>query len=116
MSLTVPTLETERLIIRPWREQDAEDMYEYSSDLEVTRHAMWLPDKSLEDVRHGIADAILRYEREPWIYLGIELKENSKFIGSVGFTQWNRTDRRAEFGFALNRDYWGKGITTEAAR
>jgi ribosomal-protein-alanine N-acetyltransferase len=116
MSFTVPTLHTERLILRPWRREDAEDMFAYSSDPEVTRYAMWLPDATLEDTRKGIEEAIRRCAAEPWMYLGIELKEESKFIGSVGFTQWNGTDHRAELAFALNRHYWGRGIVTEAAR
>ena len=114
--VTQPTIETERLIIRPWREGDAEDMFEYSSDRLVSRLAMWLPDSSIEDTKRVIFDALHRYEAEAWMYLGIELKEESKLIGSVGFAQWNRTDNRADLGFALNRKYWGRGFTTEAAR
>src|SRR5665647_915146 len=112
--IAVPTIETERLIIRPWRVSDAVDMFEYSSDLAVSRLAMWLPDASVEETMHGIADAIHRYETESWMYLGIELKAESKLIGSVGFAQWNHTDNRADLGFALNRKYWNRGIVTEA--
>ncbi len=118
---SIPTLETERLIIRPWRMSDAADMFEYASDLLVTRYAMWLPQSSVEETERDIAHAVRRYESddpssvEPWMYWGIELKDESKFVGSVGFPDWNRTDNRANFGFALNRKYWGCGIMTEAA-
>src|SRR5687768_6058949 len=37
----VPTLQTERLIVRPWQQSDANDIFEYASDIEVTRSAMW---------------------------------------------------------------------------
>ncbi len=113
--IPAPTLETERLILRPWRMSDADDLFEYSSDRAVSRLAMWLPDNSIEETMRGIADAIHRYENESWIYLGIELKEEAKLVGSVGYAQWNRTDNRADLGFALNKNYWNRGIVTEAA-
>ena len=115
-SPAVPTLQTRRLIIRPWERRDADDMFEYASDLEVTRTAMWLPHTSVEESIRDIAEAITRYEKDSWMFLGIEHRADRKFIGSVGFVEWNRYDRRAELAFALNRKYWSQGIMTEACR
>jgi len=112
----VPTLQTERLIIRPWQRSDANDMFQYASDLEVTRYAMWPAHSSVEESIRDISDAISRYEADSWMYLGIEHRADRKFIGSVGYVGWNRTDRRAELAFALNRSYWNRGIMTEACR
>jgi ribosomal-protein-alanine N-acetyltransferase len=112
----IPTIRTERLIIRPWQRSDADEMFEYASDLEVTRSAMWLPHTSVDESIRDISDAIARYEKDSWMYLGIEHIADRKFIGSVGFVAWNRTDRRAELAFALHRKYWNRGIMTEACR
>jgi len=113
---TPPTLQTERLIIRPWQRSDANEMFEYASDHEVTRLAMWRKHTSVEESIRDIAEAICRYEKHSWMYLGIEHRADRKFIGSVGFVEWNRTDQRAELAFALNRNYWNRGIMTEACR
>lgn len=57
-----------------------------------------------------------RYENKqvaPW---GIELKENGKFIGTIDFVWWQPKHKSAEIGYVLSKNYWGKGITTEAAK
>ena len=113
-ALKVPTVHTERLVLRPWRQSDANDMFEYASDLEVTRNAMWRPHTTVDDSLQDISDAMTRYENDSWMYLGIEHRTDRKFIGSAGFVAWNRTDMRAELAFALNRKYWNRGIMTEA--
>lgn len=105
-------VETERLILRPWESSDAEDMYEYASDPEIGPNAGWQPHANRE-VTAQILEAFIKQD-DVW---AIEYKENHKVIGSIGL----HGDRRREginvrmLGYVLSRDYWGRGIMTEAA-
>ena len=73
------TLQTERLILRPWTENDAEDLYIYASDAEVGPPAGWPPHTSVENSREIIRTVL----SAPETY-AVCLKENNKPIGSVG--------------------------------
>jgi ribosomal-protein-alanine N-acetyltransferase len=48
--------------------------------------------------------------------LGIELKDGSKLIGTIGYLNWSEDHKRIEIGYALSRDYWNQGYVTEAAK
>ncbi|GLB61848.1 GNAT family N-acetyltransferase [Cytobacillus sp. NCCP-133] len=108
----VPKLETERLILRKITLDDAEDMYLYASNEEVTRYVTWETHSSLSDTIEFINTFLPQYDA-PW---GIELKENGKFIGTVHFVWWQPEHKSAEIGYVLSKEYWGKGLITEAAR
>ena len=73
-------LETERPILRPWREDDAEDLYTYASDPEVGPPAGWPPHTSVDNSREIIRTVL----SAPETY-AVCLKENGKPIGSIGF-------------------------------
>ena len=110
-----PILETERLLLRKVTMDDAEDMFEYGSNDEVTKYVTWDTHKTIEDAR-GFIDFILnKYAQQavaPW---GIEEKATGKFIGTIDFFAWNVAFKTAEIGYVIAPDYWGKGITAEAA-
>ena len=74
------TLETERLLLRPVTLDDAEAMFEYSSDEENTRYT-FLPNKDLEETKNIIARLFISRPLGNW---GIELKENGKFVKITG--------------------------------
>jgi [ribosomal protein S5]-alanine N-acetyltransferase len=107
----VPKLETERLILRKITRDDAEDMYSYASNEEVTRDVTWDTHSSLSDTVEFIHTFLSQYDAL-W---GIELKENGTFIGTVHFVWWQPEHNSAEIGYVLSKEYWGKGIITEAA-
>ena len=73
-------LETERLILRPWRKDDAEDLYTYASDPEVGSPAGWPPHTSVENSREIIRTVL----SAPETY-AVCLRESGKPIGSIGF-------------------------------
>ncbi|OOE12553.1 GNAT family N-acetyltransferase [Fictibacillus arsenicus] len=108
----IPKIETEHLILRKITLDDAEGMYLYASDEEVTRYVTWDTHSSLSDTTHFINSFLPQYDA-PW---GIELKENGKFIGTVHFVWWQQQHNSAEIGYVLSKEYWGKGLITEAAR
>ncbi|MFI8684753.1 GNAT family N-acetyltransferase [Rossellomorea sp. NPDC077527] len=107
----VPKIETERIILRKITEDDAEDMYVYASNGEVTRLVTWDTHSSLSDTVRFIQTFLPRYDAL-W---GIELKENGTFIGTVHFVWWQSEHNSAEMGYVLSHEYWGKGLMTEAA-
>ena len=105
------TIETERLLLRKWRKEDVYDLYEYASVPEVGPMAGWKPHESLEESAKIIE---LFINQKEW---AIELKENHKVIGSIGFHPSKiKKDRSLEFGYVLCKDYWGHGLISEAVK
>ena len=105
-------LETERLILRPFRESDADDVFAYASDPDVGPMAGWRPhespQKSLEIVRGFISSG------EVW---AVESKETHKVIGTVGLHPEQREGYSFDYqlGYVLAKSCWGQGLMTEAA-
>ncbi len=104
-------LESERIILRPVSLDDAEDMYEYTSDEETTRF-IYDPHKDLDQTKTVIANYFVK---EPIGKYAIELKESKKMVGAIEFRvdEWNKS---GDLGFTLNRHYWGNGYMTEAGK
>lgn len=107
-------LETERLILRPWEEADAEDLYRYAKDPEVGPPAGWPPHTGVENSRAIIQNVL----RAPETY-AVCLK-NGKPIGSVGLKLKGSTDMtdredECELGYWLGKPFWGQGLIPEAA-
>lgn len=110
----LPTLETNRLILRKLTLDDAEDMFEYASDPEVPKYTTWSVHKSITDTKNFLEVIIEEYhnhEVSPW---GIIHKADQKLIGACGFVNWLIDDDRAEIGYVLSRKYWRQGYMTEA--
>lgn len=108
-------LDTERLILRPWKETDAEDLYTYASDPEVGPPAGWPPHTSVENSREIIKGVLSRKET-----YAVCLKDG-KPIGSIGLhlngsTDMTDRDDECELGYWLGRPFWGQGLIPEAAR
>jgi len=110
-----PTLETERLILRKLRLEDAKDVFEYASDPEVAKYVTWETHKSIEDSINLIKFTHERYEKKEGIIWGIVYKENNKVIGTCDILPVTK-HFRSEIAYALARNYWGKGLMTEAVK
>lgn len=107
-------LETERLILRPWREDDAADLYEYAKDGRVGPAAGWQPHTS-EEESLGIIRNVLS---KPESY-AVCLKETGKPVGCISFetgndAAWQLPSDEAELGFWIGVPFWGKGLMPEA--
>lgn len=106
-------LETSRLVLRPFREEDAPMMYRsWASDPEVTRFLTW-PTHDSEDVTR----AVLRH----WISTGaaewcIALRQTDAPIGSMGVVDIDEGSGTVEVGYCLSRACWGQGYAAEALR
>lgn len=110
------TLETERLILRKLTMRDANDVFDYASRPEVSKHVTWDYHRAIADSMAFVKSILLQYEGglpSPW---GIVFKSNNKLVGTGGYHNWNIEHRRAEIGYAISSDYWNKGIMTEALK
>lgn len=99
-------IETPRLLLRPYREEDLQDQYEFLSDEEVVRFEPHLP-MDISDVRENLVWRILTDEM-----IAIEHKESGKMIGNVYFGR--RDFNSFELGYVFNRHFWKRGCATEA--
>ena len=108
------SLETERLILRPWLESDAEECFKYAKDPRVGPICGWQVHTGVENSRQVIRDVLAAPET-----YAIVLKETGLPIGSIGLhfhSDLAEGDDEAEVGYWLGVPYWGRGIVPEAAR
>lgn len=113
----LPELETQRLKIRLFKQQDVQDLFEYCSDEQVTRYLPFETYTSIKDAQDRIKENLDSYKQiKAPVRWAIEYKEDKKLIGSIDFVKWNVDNKVAEIGYALNRSYWNKGIMTEAVK
>lgn len=107
------TLYTERLMLRPWTENDAEDLYRYASDPEIGPPAGWLPHTSVAYSREIIGSLLMH----PEVYA--VCLADGRPIGNIHLNfATDMTDRadECELGYWLGKPFWGQGIIPEAAR
>lgn len=110
------TLQTPRLILRKLAIADAEDVFAYTSDPQVTTYTLWDVHQSIEDTYKYLNDIALElYRSGMGITWGIIEKKSGKLIGTCSLHS-TPAHRRAELGYTLARDYWGQGLMTEAAK
>lgn len=110
-------IETERLILRAFKQTDLESFYEYASVEGVGEMAGWKHHESIDESRK-IMDSFINNDK----VFAICLKENNKVIGSIGIEKYGLEDALTEFknyrgrelGYVLSKDYWGKGLMPEA--
>ncbi len=114
--ISLPTLETDRLILRKIKYSDKSDIFEYAKNPEVAKYVLWEPHREKIDTiafLNIVYSAYNKNKAAPW---GIQLKENSKIIGTVGFVKWDKEKKIGEIGYVLAKDYWGRGLITEAVK
>ncbi len=109
-------IETERLILRPWKESDAESLYEYAKDPRVGPMAGWPEHSSVEDSLSVINNVLSAEET-----YAVCLKEDNKAIGSIGLISPARshtqiTEKEIEIGYWIGVPFWGNGYIPEAVR
>ena len=107
-------LETERLILRPWEEADAEECYKYAKDPRVGPIAGWPVHTDVENSWQIIRDVLM----VPETY-AIMLKETGLLVGCIGLnfhSDLAEQDDEAELGYWLGVPWWGRGIMPEAGR
>ena len=112
-------IETQRLVLRPFGKTDLEDFYEYASVEGTGEMAGWHHHENREKSSQ-ILDLFITEDKT----FAVCLKESGKVIGSLGVEKYGMEDKLTEFdgyrgreiGYVLSKDYWGKGLMTEAGR
>jgi [ribosomal protein S5]-alanine N-acetyltransferase len=111
---TFPVLETKRLILRQFTEEDAKTIFQMRSDGRVNQFIARPGLHKLEQAQGLVNDTLRAYqERRAIGWAGIA-KKNNDFIGSCGFNAIDFPNLRAEIGGELCVDYWGKNVAREA--
>lgn len=108
-------IETERLILRPWQEEDAATLFHYACDPDIGPIAGWQPHTSVENSLEIIRTVF----SAPEIY-AVVLKEKNEPIGSCGIMRsdslhsaYMKNDE-AEIGYWIGKPFWGQGLIPEA--
>lgn len=116
IDVTDAVLKTERLVLRPWREGDLEDLYEYARVDGVGQMAGWKPHGDLEESR-AILDMFIREKKT------FALEYRGKVVGSLGIEEYNEQHfpglsdlKGREIGYVLAKELWGRGLMPEAVK
>ena len=112
---TVP-IETDRLILRPFRDNDAADMFHYwTADKEVTKYLSWQAHPAVEATEAILKIWLKGYDDPCCFRWAITVKEaGDHAVGIIDCVDMDKNIPSCEIGYALSREFWGKGIMTEA--
>ena len=113
------TLTTDRLILRPWREDDAAALYLLARDPEVGPRAGWPPHKDEADSLRVIREVLSMPETYALVLRDAD--EPDAPVGAISLmfgaaSSLAKDAREAELGYWIGRPFWGRGLTPEAAR
>lgn len=111
----LPVIETERLKLRRLEMADAPDMFEYASEPAVSRFMPWQAHQTTDDTAEFIDFILKGYANNSKLTWAIELKSENRMIGTIDFVSWLQKRQRAEIGYTLSHNYWGRGLMHEAA-
>ena len=112
------TIETERLILRPFTMEDVEPMFHrWANDELVCRYMTWPPHESMEVTRALLTRWTGSYDAKDYYNWAIVLKgSDPKPIGNISTACVNEKILGATMGYCMGRAHWGKGIMTEALK
>lgn len=116
IDISTVTLKTERLLLRPWKETDLQDFYNYASVDGVGQMCGWMPHQDIEESKH-ILSHFIEEKHE------FALESHGKVIGAVGIHRYSEEYypelsnlSGCELGYVLSKDYWGQGLMPEAVK
>lgn len=114
--MNTPILETDRLSLRPFREDDAECVFEcWESDPVVAKYMFWTSHNDIEKTKEWIIFELGQIEKPDWYRFAIILKDTNELIGTA-LIYYEKEVECWEIGYNLGKKYWGKGYTTEAMK
>ena len=106
-----------RLVLRQITMADAENLFSFFSDREVMQHYDCEPLSSMDEVRNLIQRYTDWFEKQNGFRWGITFKaESDAIVGTCGLFAWHKPSRIATLGYELSRQYWRRGIMSEAVR
>lgn len=116
IDISTVTLNTDRLTLRPWRQEDLDDFFEYACVDGVGQMAGWLPHESKETTQM-VLDSFITHKKT------FALEYEGKVIGSLGIEFYKEDEfpeldklRGRSIGYVLSKEYWGRGLMPEAVK
>lgn len=109
-----PVLETERLTLRAVTSADAPDIFRIMSDPRVIRYFGMLPMTALDEAVERVERIQSSFQDHTGIRWGITHRETGQLLGTCGFWRLIKPHYRAEIGYDLAAEWWGKGVMPEA--
>lgn len=116
MPLPTPTLTTERLVLRPFTDEDAEDLFALQSSPRVLRYWDAPPWTDRSSVAGFMEGCTRMADEGSGARVVVERHTDATFLGWCTFNSWNPDFRSASLGYCLTEEAWGRGYATEAAR
>jgi len=113
--MSIPTFETERLVLRPFVHQDAVPLHQILAVDGVLRYYASSDPPDLERVERLVSRQIEHWEEHGYGWWAVDHKANKELIGWNGLRYLPETDE-IEIGYLLARPYWGQGLATEGAQ
>ncbi len=115
MTKNTRTIETDRLILRRFDKNDAEEMFNnYLSSDKVTKYMTFPTYKSVKEAESYLDFVISEYQKDRTYRWCIVLKETNQVIGAIDVVSFNEALNEATIGYCLSDKYWHKGIMSEA--
>lgn len=109
-----PVLETERLLLRAETNADIPALFKMRSDPEMRRYSDRDPAKSIDEIVELMKLIRAGIEGNSAISWAITLKGSDEMIGNISFWKIDKDHHRAELGYMLWKDFWKRGIMSEA--
>ena len=108
-------LATERLTLRRFEIEDAENMfYNWANDPEVTKYLTWPAHANVEITESIVKDWVSKYDDKEFYQWAIELNDLEQPIGSISAVKVDNKIESVEIGYCIGQKFWHKGYTTEA--
>ena len=113
--LGTKTLQTERLLLRPFAQDDASAMFaNWASDPDVTKYLTWPTHTDVGATRLVLGDWASRYDDPTWYQWAIVPKELGEPIGSIAVVKRNDDVQSVHIGYCIGKRWWRQGFTSEA--
>lgn len=110
----LPSLQTQRLLLRPMERSDFADMYDYARREDTSRYLVWTPHPSPEYTRNYLCYIARLYRKGQFFDWAIVEKSSGRMIGTCGFSKLDLQHHVGEIGYVLNPTRHGRGYATEA--
>ena len=111
------TLETDRLILRQFRPEDAEHMFKnWASDVKVSEFLTWPPHADVEVTKTVVNGWVKRYSDMAYYNWVMELKSEKNIIGNISVIKLDEKIEAAEVGYCMGTNWWGQSIMPEALK
>jgi ribosomal-protein-alanine N-acetyltransferase len=113
--MTIPTITTARLILRPFAEEDTDPLHQILGDRDVIRYLPTTEPPARDRVRRFVIDQIDHWQKRGYGWWAVEPRAQKTLIGWNGLRYLPETDE-IEVAYLLSKAWWGQGLATEGAK